>query len=171
MTHAELENILQEVFPIVEEVSHFIKHEQQKVTQSDIITKASNSLVTYVDQTAEDMLVKGLKEILPAASFLTEEGRVENAESNLVWIIDPLDGTTNFLYNIPFFSVSVALKHNNQMVLGVVRAVMQGENFYAIAGGGAFRDGIPLTLDRPRPVKESILATGNPNDDASRTDH
>lgn len=169
MTQEELKEILDQIFPLIDEVGDFIKLEQEKVTQDDIVTKASNSLVTYVDQTAENMLVKGLSDILPRASFLTEEGTIANLDSDLVWIIDPLDGTTNFLCNIPFFSISVALKHRSKMVLGIVHAVMQKENFYATAGGGAYRDGIKLDLSESRTINESILATGFPYADAHRT--
>ncbi len=171
MTREELLSILDKMLPLVEEVGHFIKEEQKKVTQDDIETKASNSLVTYVDKTAEHMLVKGLKEILPEASFVTEEETIDNTDSDLVWIIDPLDGTTNFLCSIPFFSISVALKHQDQMAIGLVRGIMQEENFYAIAGGGAFRNGKRLTLNGSRPINESILATGFPYSDAHRTAH
>ena len=171
MTQQQLKSILDDVFPLVKTVGAFIEKEQKKVTHEDIETKASNSLVTYVDKTAEDMLVSGLAKILPSASFVTEEETVVNQDSELVWIIDPLDGTTNFLCSIPFFSISIALKHRDQMVLGLVRGIMQEEDFYAIAGGGAFRNGKRLHLNQTRPINEAILATGFPYSDVQRTAH
>ncbi len=169
MDKHQLAEIMAEVRPLVDEVSHFIKTEQIKVTLADIETKASNSLVSYVDKTAEDQLVKGLGKILPSASFITEEDTVDNEESDLVWIIDPLDGTTNFLTNLPFFSVSVALKYKGDIVLGLVRAVMQDESFHTYAGGGAFVNDSPIEVSGRRLTSEAIIATGFPYDDKNRT--
>ena len=170
MTQLQLQQILDQAFPLIDKVSDFIKEQQEKITQDHIETKTSNSLVTYVDKTAEQMLVDGLGSLLPHASFVTEEDTVDNEETELVWIIDPLDGTTNFLCQVPFFSISVALRYQGEIVLGIVRAVMQEENFYALKDGGAFVDGRPLMVNRDRPVTEAILATGFPYDDANRTD-
>ena len=96
--------------PIIDQVSAFISNERGKVRTKDIEEKALNSLVSYVDKQAEDQLVTQLGKLLPEASFITEEDIVENQESELTWIIDPLDGTTNFLNDLPFFSISVGFE-------------------------------------------------------------
>ncbi len=82
----------------------FIQGELGKVSGRQIETKSLNSLVSYVDKEAERQLVEGLGDLLPGSVFLTEEDTVDNQEGEWQWIIDPLDGTTNFLYQIPVFA-------------------------------------------------------------------
>jgi len=112
------------------------------VSADDIITKQHNSLVSYVDTTAEERLVKALKALLPEAGFITEEGTIEQAlKQDLVWIIDPLDGTTNYLQRIPHYSTSIALQVNGEIVLGVVSDISQDKIYHAIKGQGAHCNG------------------------------
>lgn len=110
MSTLELGQTTMDCLKIVRKVASYIREQQVKVTQKDIITKDPNSFVTYVDRQSEIQLHQGLSSLVPDATFITEEGTMENKDSDLVWIIDPLDGTTNFLYGIPMYSISVALK-------------------------------------------------------------
>lgn len=87
---------------IVKEVASFIREELGKVNNDAIETKSLNSLVSYVDKEAEKQLVKGLGALIPEATFLTEEETIKNEAGEYQWIIDPLDGTTNFLHQLPF---------------------------------------------------------------------
>ncbi len=162
MTESELSNLILRVLPIVDKAATFIKNNVGRVAEKDIEVKSSNSLVSYVDKQTEKLLVAELGSLLPAATFLTEEDTVENDRSDLVWIIDPLDGTTNFLQNIPFFSVSVALEYQGEMCLGVVQSVLQGETFYAWTGGGAYCNAKRINVSHPTNLGEVILATGFP---------
>ena len=114
MTQSDLEIICRKSCAIVKNVGTFLKHELGKVSSEAIETKSLNSLVSYVDKTAEEQLVKGLGTLIPDATFLTEEETVEQKEGIFQWIIDPLDGTTNFLHQLPFFSISVALQHHQK---------------------------------------------------------
>lgn len=149
---------------IVEETAKFIEAEIGNVRRSQIEDKDHNSLVSYVDKTAEQKLVKGLRSILPAATFLTEEKTVANDEdSTLRWIIDPLDGTTNFLHQIPIFSVSVALQHAGEIVVGIVYEINRKECFYAWQRGGAYLNGEAIQVGRADVLSESIIATGYPS--------
>ena len=102
-------------------VGEFIREQQSKIKASDVQTKSLNSLVSYVDETAEKMLVEGLRKILPEAGFLTEEGTAGRKNEKLVWIIDPLDGTTNFIHGITPHSVSIALMEENHLNVTAVR--------------------------------------------------
>ncbi|CAG0909308.1 unnamed protein product, partial [Cyprideis torosa] len=94
---------------------------------------------------AEDQLVHGLGKLLPDAGFLTEEDTKNKLGREYTWIIDPLDGTTNFLNQVPHFSVSIALQKNNQTILGLVKEVNSGEEWTALKGEGAFLDGFPYS--------------------------
>jgi myo-inositol-1(or 4)-monophosphatase len=166
----QLKQLCQECLPIINEVGAFIRQELGSVTDQAVETKSRNSLVSYVDKTAEAMLVEKLGQLLPEATFLTEEDTVENQESALRWIIDPLDGTTNFLYNIPVFAISVGLEKDGELVLGIVQEVVRQENFYAWKEGGAYCNGQPIRVSMRENLADSLLATGFPYYDFERTD-
>ena len=102
--------IPEQVKSLVKETGLFIINELGKVSDKEIEVKEKNSLVSYVDKKAEEMLVKGLRSLIPDCGFITEEDTEDDDTRDFVWIIDPLDGTTNFLREIPHFAVSVALK-------------------------------------------------------------
>jgi myo-inositol-1(or 4)-monophosphatase len=150
--------------PIVKKAADFINSQVGKVNAADIVAKEKNSLVSYVDKSAEELLVEGLRKILPEASFLTEEDTVENTNNGIRWIIDPLDGTTNFLHNIPHFSVSVALESEGRLLVGIVSDVVSGEVFYAWKGGGAYLNGSRIYVSKTADISEGIVATGFPYD-------
>ncbi len=162
------EHLCRQVLPIVEQTAVFIRGELGKVQQSAIEEKALNSLVSYVDQEAEQSLVKGLSTLLPEAVYLTEEATTEQALGDWRWIIDPLDGTTNFLFQLPHFAVSVALEHKGEAVVGVVYDVMRSECFYAWAGGGAWLNGQQIYCRANDQLADSLLATGFPYYDYER---
>ena len=166
----ELDPILDQTVSIAERAADFIRGEFGKVTTADIITKDHNSLVSYVDREAEQMLVAELRELLPEATFLTEEETVDQQRGTWQWIIDPLDGTTNFLHGLPHFSVSVALRHHDELVLGVVVDVIKRETFAGRRGGGVTRNGTPVRT-RPNPdLSAALIATGFPYYDYSRVE-
>jgi len=156
-----LESLCSQVLTLVDKTSSFIASEYGKVGVNEIETKDHNSLVSYVDKSAEDMLVKGLSALIPGCGFITEEDTQDRKEE-YTWIIDPLDGTTNFLYNIPHFSVSVALEHDGELILGVIGDVMHKENFYAWKGGGAFMNGEKIQVSKRTDFSECVIATGFP---------
>lgn len=120
MDHLNYTQILEESIPIVKKAGAFLLEHFRKVGQDQIEDKDVNSLVSYVDRQAEAILVQELQTLLPDSTFITEENTVENQESEFTWIIDPLDGTTNFLFGLPHFAVSVALKHQEEIVVGIV---------------------------------------------------
>ncbi len=163
-----LEQLCQQARPLIVQTGAFIRAELGKVNHQDIVTKALNSLVSYVDQTAEKQLVAGLNRLLPEATFLTEEETVDTKHSDLQWIIDPLDGTTNFLHQLPVFSVSVALQKQGKIVLGIVYEINRDECFYAWAGGGAYCNDHPIRVSRNTALADSLIATGFPYYDYDR---
>ena len=163
-----LEKICTQAISIVEHSGRFIRQELGRVASGDVEEKGLNSLVSYVDKTAEEQLVEALGQLLPGSVFLTEEDTVANQSGDLQWIIDPLDGTTNFLFQLPIFSVSVALQREGQTVLGIVYEINRQECFYAWEGGGAWLNGRPIQVSGRAPLSQSLLATGFPYHDYSR---
>jgi len=158
----DLKSILDQAMVVTMEAADFIRSQAGKVTADDVITKSRNSLVSYVDKTAEEILVKGLGNIIPGAGFITEEETVTQQKSEYTWILDPLDGTTNFLQQIPVYSVSVGLVHDGRIVLGIVSDVERRETFYAWKGGGAWCNGERISVSGRSDVQDAVVATGFP---------
>lgn len=161
-TSQELLKISEKAKIIISEVANFIKTQEGNVSKSDIEEKGLNDLVSYVDKTAEEMLVAGLGELLPQATFVTEEETIENEKSTYYWVIDPLDGTTNFLHGIPHFAVSVALVYQEKPILGVIHDVMRDECYWAYKGGGAFLNDESISVSNSKKIIDSVLGMGFP---------
>lgn len=125
--------------------------------------KALNQLVTDVDIRFEKKLVAICKNLLPESNFLTEEKTVEqDSDSNYRWIIDPIDGTTNFIHQIPAFAISIALQKDNETIMGLVYELNRDELFYASKGQGAFLNGKRIEVAQHQELKDCLLATGFP---------
>jgi myo-inositol-1(or 4)-monophosphatase len=148
-------------------VARFIRTERERFSEADVESKSLNNLVSYVDKGAEQRLVDGLSKLLPGSGFIAEEGTGTRA-ANDNWIIDPLDGTTNFVHGIPCYCISVGLQRDGEMVVGVVLEVTRDECFTAWKGGGAFLNGTPIRVSQRSSLQESLLATGFPYDDFGR---
>jgi len=153
--------ILDSTIQLVRKASAFIFDNINKVNSEDIEEKSMNSLVSFVDKEAENILVAGLSKIIPNCGFITEEDTEDDDNKEYVWIIDPLDGTTNFLKKIPHFAVSVALQHNGETVMGIVKEVNSGEEWTAIIGKGAHLNNEPIKVTSSS-YKDCIIATGFP---------
>lgn len=164
----DLSLITQQAIGVVQQAGDFIRAELGKVQQGAIEEKSLNSLVSYVDKTAEKMLVDGLHRILPEAGFITEEDTISSEEHPYQWVIDPLDGTTNFLHQLPCFAVSVALWHQGKGVLGIVLEVSRNELFHAWQGGGAYLNGQPIHVSQAKELGQTLVATGFPYYDFER---
>lgn len=152
-----------EVVDLSREVSEFIAHEGATFDTSRIEQKESfNNLVSYVDKESERRIVKALQKILPGSGFLAEEGTSTPGTTGYRWIIDPLDGTTNFTHGLPPFAISIALAQENQVVLGVVHEVSRNESFHAISGQPAYCNDHVIQVSGVNQLSESLLATGFP---------
>ena len=148
--------------PIIKETGRFIQKEAASFDLTEVILKGKNDLVSYVDKEAEKMIVVGLKILLPDAGFITEEWTVSQEQKEFTWIIDPLDGTTNFIHGLPIYSISVGLMKQGEMVGGIVYELNKDEIFYAWKGGGAFMNHRPIRVSPVKDIAESLLATGFP---------
>lgn len=167
MTRSDLHDIKNLCIPVIRKAADFIASHLYKVHASDVSEKGRNSLVSFVDRTSEEILAEGLSEILPEAGFITEEETIAQSEKHLTWIIDPLDGTTNFLHQIPCFSISVALKAGNDIVLGMVMDITRDEFFTAIADTGAMLNDDPIFVTKRPDFHDILVGTGFPY----RTEH
>jgi myo-inositol-1(or 4)-monophosphatase len=117
-------------------------------------------VVTQTDLQAEDLVRRLLREQTPAAGVLGEEGGRTAAGARLQWVIDPLDGTINFLYGVPLFAVSIAAALDGEVVAGAVADVMRNELFSAHLGGGARRNGEPISVSSCASLPDALVATG-----------
>ncbi len=158
----DLQLCLDRVLPLVKDTGSFIRKEAAVFDSSSIEYKGLNDLVSYVDKTAEAMLVEGLSEILPEAGFMAEEGTSVKRSDTYTWIIDPLDGTTNFIHGIPTFAISVALQHKGEIVLGCIYEINRNELFHAVKDGGTFLNGKKVFVSKNKQITNSLLATGFP---------
>jgi len=145
----------------------FIREQAAGFSEKKVESKGLHDLVSYVDRTAEMMLINALKKDFPEAGFIAEESGNALAEK-YNWIIDPLDGTTNFVHGVPTYSISIALKRDNEIVLGVVYEINLDECFYAWEGGPAFLNNKKIGVSAAKNLDASLLATGFPYNDFSR---
>lgn len=146
----------------VRSVGRYIVAQQARLANIQIDHKSLNSLVSEVDIEAEKRLVGLLADLLPEAGFLTEEQTISQAVKPLRWVIDPLDGTTNFLHGLPHFSISIALEQNGKIILGIVLDCAREEYFYGWEGGGAWLNGQAIHVTKTTALAQSLLATGFP---------
>ena len=159
-----------QVQDIARETGSFILEEGKKITVSDIEFKGITSLVTYVDKTAETRIVAALKKLITDSGFVAEEGTADSNNERFTWIIDPLDGTTNFIHGIAPHSVSIALKEDENIVLGVVYEVKSGEMFYAWKDSPAYLSGQEIKVSSNSKPENALIATGFPYYDFDRVD-
>ncbi|HEY2581525.1 MAG TPA: inositol monophosphatase family protein [Mucilaginibacter sp.] len=163
-----LEKVARQVIEIAKEAGGFIREERKTFSADKIEIKGLNDLVSYVDKTAEQLIVSGLTKVLPEAGFVTEEKTINTIGEKYNWIIDPLDGTTNFIHGLPVYSVSVALQEYDKLVVGVVYEINQDECFYAWEGSPAYLNGNVIKVSGSPTIDKSLLATGFPYYDFSK---
>ena len=130
------------------------------------VTKQNDfDVVTEADKASEQMIIDSIRRAYPTHSILSEESGISSAgESEWMWVIDPLDGTTNFKQGLPVYSISIALQHMGETVVGVVYAPYLGEMFHAVKGGGAFLNDKPLKCGHNETLSTMVVATGMPYD-------
>lgn len=156
------EPFLQQLESIIRKTGRFILTEWQSFSTESIEYKGKNDMVSYVDKKAEEMLVAGCKSLIPDAGFINEESGLTISESVYRWIIDPLDGTTNFIHGLPFFAISLALQYNQETVLGYVYQIPGDEMFFAQKGKGATLNQKPIRVSDAGTLSTALIATGFP---------
>ncbi|MGD9795295.1 MAG: inositol monophosphatase family protein [Acidimicrobiia bacterium] len=130
-------------------------------TRTSVTTKSSAvDLVTETDKASEKLIVESIRAARPGDGFIGEEGTDIASTTGVRWVIDPIDGTTNFVYGHPGFGVSIAAQLNGHTVVGVVHDCMLGEQFVAVQGEGATRNGQPIWCSSSTKLATSLIATG-----------
>lgn len=133
-----------------------------KISQADIHLKMTSDFVTRVDRESEQLIIRAIREKFPHHHFLAEESLKEIETGQYRWIIDPLDGTTNFIHRFPAFSVSIALEYHEEIVLGVIFDPLKKELFYSVKGKGAFLNKRPIKISAGHALRDALITTGFP---------
>ena len=141
-----LEELTRAVCEIAREAGAYIREEREKFSLESVERKHAHDYVSYVDKGSEQRIVSALRKLLPEAGFITEEGTTKGDETsnlksqtlNLTWVVDPLDGTTNFIHRYAPYAVSIALLQGKEILIGVVYEVCHDECYCAWKGGGAY---------------------------------
>lgn len=157
-----MENLLESVRKVALNAANYIKSQVGQVSLAQIEEKELNSLVSYVDKQAELLIVSELTPLVQGAGFITEEDTIDSLGKDYQWVIDPLDGTTNFLMSVPHYCVSIALQYKGETIIGVVREVMSNQEFYAASGDGAYLNGEPIKVSKYNTFDQILVATGFP---------
>jgi len=164
----DLKNICKEIEKAASETATFIMEESVGFDINRTEKKGFNDFVSYVDKGAEKMLVEKLSCLLPEAGFITEEGTSVKKGLIYSWVIDPLDGTTNFLHGLHPFAISIALMEYDEVIAGVVYEVSGNEIFTAWKDGGAWLNDQPIHVSKAATLADSLIATGFPYSDFDR---
>jgi len=157
-----LEKLCEEVISIVTKTAVFISGELERREELNIEVKGRHNFVTHVDKSAEEMIVNGLSVLLPDSGFIAEEDTSTKRGEKYNWIIDPLDGTTNYIHGLPPYAISVALMADDEIILGVIYEMVLKECFYAWKGSKAYLNGKEIKVSQVDKVNDSLIATGFP---------
>ncbi|MDD3321912.1 MAG: inositol monophosphatase family protein [Paludibacter sp.] len=164
MANKDFKVITFEVIELTKQVAEYINKESLNFSLDKVETKSKNDFVSYVDQEAEKLLVKALKKIVPEAGFVTEEGTTTKANGEeYLWIIDPLDGTTNFIHNSTPYAISVALTYKEIPVVGVIYEITREEIFYAWDGSKSYLNGTEIHVSKTNKLSDALIVTGRPH--------
>lgn len=161
----DLSELLEKSVPVVARAGEIVKRRWN--SEHEIRHKGAIDLVTETDREVEEFLHGALLALTPDAAFVGEESASDSAAllaAPSCWVVDPVDGTTNFVHRIPMVGVSVAFCLEGRPVLGIVEAPMLGERYYALKGGGAFLNGSPIAVSRADSLSDCLVATGFPYD-------
>jgi len=163
-----LEKICFETVELAKKTGTFIMSQVNNIPTDEVKVKGLHNFVTYVDTTSEKQLIEGLSQILPGSGFIAEEGTSTFKSDRYNWIIDPLDGTTNFIHGLAPFAISIALMDGNETIAGVIYEMNLNECFYAWKGSKAYLNGKEINVSSASFIKDSLIATGFPYYDYDR---
>ena len=163
-----LQKLCQDVCLLAKQTGAFIQNERKNFSLDSIEVKGKNDFVSYVDKSSEKLLVARLSELLPESGFIAEEGTSTKTGEVYNWIIDPLDGTTNFIHGIPCYAISIALMRDKQLIMGVIYEINFDECFYAWEGSNAYLNDKIINVSTAPALSDALLATGFPYYDYNR---
>ena len=165
MTTTELGSLTQKVNELARNTGKLILEKRASYAFDQIESKGLHNYVTDLDKLSEKILVEELEQLLPESGFIAEEGTSTKKGETYNWIIDPIDGTTNFIHGIPAFAISIALKKKKKIVMGVVYEMTADELFYSYTGAPAYLNGKEISVTNQKECHLSLLATGFPYHD------
>jgi len=157
VTDGELLDLAREV---AEEAAELVRGRRAAGVEVADTKSSPVDVVTEADRAAEELIHARLSAVRPGDGFLGEEGGSAESTTGVTWVVDPIDGTVNFLYDIPQYAVSIAASRDGEVVAGVVVNVASGEVFAATRGGGATVDDRPLRVRDDVPLEQRLVATG-----------
>jgi myo-inositol-1(or 4)-monophosphatase len=135
--------------------------ERLREPRTNVRTKATTTdMLSEVDEACERLIVEGIRASRPDDGILSEEGASAEPTSGVRWVIDPIDGTTNYLYGHPGYAISIAVEERGEPIVGVVADPIHRERFTAVRGGGARRNGEPIEVSTETEVASALVATG-----------
>ncbi len=165
----DLEKLTKEISTLALETGAFIQSEASRIKAKDIEVKGLNNFVTYVDKASETRILEKLSRLIPEAGFIAEESPgLQSAE--LCWVVDPLDGTTNFIHGVPVYCISIALMNGNETILGIVYEINLKECFYTWKNAPSYLNGKSIHVSGPKKIMDALFATGFPYYDYGRLD-
>jgi myo-inositol-1(or 4)-monophosphatase len=158
--------LLETALAIAREAAALAAERRRGIVEVADLKTSSVDVVTAVDREIETLIRERLADRQPGDGFLGEEGGRTDRTTSLTWVVDPIDGTVNYLYGIPQYAISIAVVEGDPTpgnwteLAGVVINAASGREFTATRGGGAFSDGVPLAVNRPESLGQSLLSTG-----------
>ena len=157
-----LKALTEAVCCVAREAGHFLKEERKSFRREVVQEKHAHDYVSYVDKASEKKVVSALRKLLPEAGFIAEEGSAAYSDETYCWVVDPLDGTTNYIHDNAPYCVSIALRDKQSLLLGVVYEPCRDECFYAWKGGGAYVNGERLRVSLVSEPKDAFVVTELP---------
>jgi myo-inositol-1(or 4)-monophosphatase len=161
MTYPEDQGFYNAAVEAVQLAGVYVLENLGSLSKNEISSKQASDFVTRVDNDSEEIIINTIRQVYPDHAFLAEES-VKEAGREYRWIIDPLDGTTNYIHEFPVFSISVALEHQGEIIIGVILDPSRNELFTAAKGKGAFLNGKPIYVSDAKDLGTSLISTGFP---------
>ncbi len=165
----DLQELTYNVCDLTKEAGEFLKQEITKLKSTDILSKGLHNYVTYVDKESERRLVERLSALLPGSGFIAEENAALRP-GEYTWVIDPLDGTTNFIHGVPLYCISIGLMHHDETILAMIYEPNLQECFYTWKSAPSYLNGEIISVSKTPAVNEALFATGFPYYDYRRLD-
>lgn len=158
----DLDFLTEEVKKLAKQTGEFLKKERLSFDRSRVEQKAAHDYVSYVDKASEKRIVERLHELLPEAGFIAEEGTGSLEEQEYCWVVDPLDGTSNYIHDCMPYCVSIALRNREEILLGVVYECGREELFWANRNSRAYLNGKEICVSDQSVLDQSFIELGFP---------
>ena len=160
----DLELLSEKIRDIAVNAGHFLEEASKDFDRNRVEEKSPHNYVSYIDKSSEKLLIKELSALLPEAGFIAEEGSGSLTTQEYCWVIDPLDGTTNYIHRMGPYAVSIALRNREELLIGVVYEVTRKECYYAWKGSKAYLNGQEIHVSNISTLDKAFIDLGFPYD-------